>query len=668
MVITKLTIFPDEKTFTLKSSILTDLITIFLLKNKKIKMSQNCETKTCNRCKKSYQLKDFIGENGKSLVTCSKCREKGRNQRKNKPQKIKEIGQSNVCEVCGKSALFNFKGETCGRFCKEHKEKDMIDIHHQTCQHDKCNKRPSYNYKEQKIGIFCNKHKKIGMINVLTPICLHESCLKIPAFNYKGQKKGLYCFEHKLKNMVNIKSDVCKYKGCNTISVYNYKGQKKGLYCFEHKFDKMINIKDKPCLFEGCDNYPIFNVNGKTKGIYCFEHKKDDMIDVCNRKCAFEGCITRPSFNFKDQKRALYCFEHKKKDMVNVIDHKCLFEGCEIRPNYNFKGEKIGLYCVSHKEKNMIDITHPICNFKDCCIRPNYNFKGQKKGLYCFTHKLDGMVDVTHPICNFEDCCIRPSYGFCGQSATRCSEHKLKNMFVKPKRNCIIKDCKELAAFGQKEPSHCESHQLENEICLLTKKCCKCGEIDILNKNGLCITTCNPIQEFEKQKIWEKTKEMQMIKYLDTHINDKEHDFKIVDDKIIDSSCNLYRPDRRYDCGTHQIIIECDEHQHKNKQYCEKYRSLKHFEECRMYEIQQACGMNCIFIRWNPDTFRLNGKTSHTFTQEKRLETLVKWIKYCINLQIDKESPPRYIQLFFDDYDETNVDFTIIKEKDVLLN
>ena len=35
-------------------------------------------------------------------------------------------------------------------------------------------------------------------------------------------------------------------------------------------------------------------------------------------------------------------------------------------------------------------------------------------------------------------------------------------------------------------------------------------------------------------------------------------------DKIVNRECNLYRPDLPYDCGTHILIVECDENQHKN--------------------------------------------------------------------------------------------------------
>jgi len=465
-----------------------------------------------------------------------------------------------------------------------------------------------------------------------------------------------------IKKSYKIKVNKCEI--CGKTGNFNKNGENNGRFCSKHKLFGMIDVIHPKC--EACNKIPFFNFKGENNGRFCVKHKLDNMINVVSNTCEFENCYIRPHYNFKDETKGRFCFSHKLDNMINVVSNTCEFENCNIQPHFNFKGETKGRFCSGHKLDKMINVKSMTCEFENCDKRPHFNFKDNKTGRFCFLHKLKNMVNVTSIICESINCKKRASFGFCSQSVTRCAEHKLKNMFKKPKRKCNVSNCKEIATFGQNEPKHCETHSQENEICFLTKKCNLCRDIDILNKDGICITKCKPLEYFEQIKKYQKEKEINMLIYLDQNLKEFESEYKIIDDKLIDTSCNLYRPDRRYDCGTHQVIVECDEHQHKNREYCEKYTSQKHFEECRMFEIQQACGMNCIFIRWNPDTFRVNGILYTKVNIKKRLDTLLKWVKYCINLKIEKESPPQYIQLFFDEYDETNVDFISIEEKNVI--
>jgi len=662
-------------------------------------MSSNDEKK-CSRCKKFFSLNLFLNEKGnKFLVTCVTCR-----QKQNKPRKEDNTFKKNICETCQKRAIYNIKGETYGRFCKSHKKSDMINVKDPRCQYENCNKISKFNYKGQTKGLFCKSHMKKEMVNVRDPRCKHKDCYNSPyynfagekaifckehmkigmiyvakfskcqhdgcnkasIYNFKGEKQRLFCSKHKKVGMVDIAHSICNNENCNKIAYYNFKGQTKRLFCNDHKEVGMVNIINKRCQYEDCDIIACFNRKGETHGIFCNEHKEKDMVNVLTLICKYEGCDTIASFNKKGETHGIFCNEHKEKDMINVKDPRCKYEGCEKYASFNKKGETKGIFCNEHKEKDMVNVKSKKCLYEECNKQPRYNVEGQKIGIFCNEHKEYNMVDVVTKRCDFIGCKTKPCFGYCSQKAIRCGKHKLNFMFNPSICKCKEQNCNEIAIFGIIEPTHCEIHSIETEICLLIQKCSKCGDIDLLNRDGLCITKCKPQNDFYKQKSYQKEKETNMIEYINKNLKDFESDFKIIDDKIIDTNCNMYRPDRRYDCGTHQLIIECDEHQHKNKEYCEKYKSLKHFEECRMFEIQQACGMNCIFIRWNPDTFRINGILCKKFNIHKRLEMLVQWIKYCINLQIKKESPPKYIQLFFDDYDETNTDFIEINEEDVI--
>ena len=67
---------------------------------------------------------------------------------------------------CGKHASFNSLGETKGRFCSKHKEINMVDVTHKTCEEAGCNIRPTYNISGGKAR-FCEEHKHTNMVNVL---------------------------------------------------------------------------------------------------------------------------------------------------------------------------------------------------------------------------------------------------------------------------------------------------------------------------------------------------------------------------------------------------------------------------------------------------------------------------------------------------------------------
>ena len=52
------------------------------------------------------------------------------------------------CEYndCKKTSNYNYQGEKKGRFCFQHKQKDMIDIKNKTCEEEGCKKNPAYNF------------------------------------------------------------------------------------------------------------------------------------------------------------------------------------------------------------------------------------------------------------------------------------------------------------------------------------------------------------------------------------------------------------------------------------------------------------------------------------------------------------------------------------------
>lgn len=92
-------------------------------------------------------------------------------------------------------------------------------------------------------------------------------------------------------------------------------------------------------------------------------------------------------------------------------------------------------------------------------------------------------------------------------------------------------------------------------------------------------------------------------------------------DRIVDIACNKRRPDFVIDAGTHFIVIECDEHQHRRVD-C---------ETVRMWQIRQALGLHTTFVRYNPDSYRLRSGNHGVAALDTREKTLVKWVDHLIS-------------------------------------
>jgi hypothetical protein len=60
--------------------------------------------------------------------------------------------------------------------------------------------------------------------------------------------------------------------------------------------------------------------------------------------------------------------------------------------------------------------------------------------------------------------------------------------------------------------------------------------------------------------------------------------------------CSRRRPDWFHDCGTHSIIVECDEDQHSDREsICENRRTMEIFGDLG--------GRPLVLIRFNPDKY-----------------------------------------------------------------
>jgi hypothetical protein len=374
---------------------------------------------------------------------------------------------------------------------------------------------------------------------------------------------------------------LCKGLDCKTRASFDAPGGK-GRYCKKHKTAEMIDVKHTRCEHDGCDSRPTFDIKGG-KGRFCVSHKTAEMIDVKSKRCEHDGCDSSPTFDIKGGK-VRFCVSHKTAEMVDVRSKKCEHDGCNSQPGFDIKGGK-GRFCVSHKTVEMIDVKNKRCEHDGCkIISPCFDSKGGK-GRFCIFHKTAEMVDVKHMHCEHEGCSTRTLYGKPGHPVSRCSQHREAGMILKPNAKC---HCKEPAVWGiNRVPRHCDAHKTSDDENLVERPCISCSLPYVLDKENKC-ENCNPAA-FATARL---AKQNALMDSLDVRGLKGDSTDKIVEGGV----CGKERPDRLFDFGDKIVILECDEHQHRERAYdC---------EQTRMINIGQSFGgIPVYFIRWNPDDY-----------------------------------------------------------------
>jgi hypothetical protein len=301
--------------------------------------------------------------------------------------------------------------------------------------------------------------------------------------------------------------------------------------------------------------------------------------------CLYNGCLKTASFGNPDTKERKYCKTHTEPFMKNNKNKKCL--KCSKRPVFNFIGEKSGLYCSQHRLQKMVDILTTKCMY--CNITASFNYPNNKSGIVCSQHRTFDMISSKS--CKCKICGIEAHFNYLGLRPEYCASHRSSHMFRVIRITCL--KCKNKAEYGiDTELRHCVEHKEPNEINLVNLICKLCKLPGVMNSSLLC-QYCNDWQNDSKRL----SKQLAIKKLLDEN---KIEYYKY--DKMIDQmSCGKERPDfllfiKGEDNITRAVIIEVDEHQHKN--------ITEECENIRMINIANALQMQTMFIRFNPDDYK----------------------------------------------------------------
>lgn len=295
------------------------------------------------------------------------------------------------------------------------------------------------------------------------------------------------------------------------------------------------------------------------------------MKNLKSSKCEVDGCSKNAGFNFPDKLGAKRCGPHKLPGMVNKVGRRvCAKDGCNSYGVFGNRDTPKVLFCREHKAPEMVNLKEKVCEHPSCQTRPCYNHRGEKAARFCEAHKQNGMVNVKDKTCTVDGCWTQPVFNF-------------KNT---------------------KPPLYCEAHKKPGMTNVVDKRCKGC-DLFIVNKTPHLCQYCN-----KNRRI--KTRESTVKKFLDENKYEFEYDKSI-------GVCSKHRPDFRLDFLTHSVIVECDEDQHDQYDYGCELR--------RMCKIRRSIGQYTVFLRFNPDAYKIDDKVFKT-RWATRLVQLKERIEY----------------------------------------
>jgi hypothetical protein len=431
---------------------------------------------------------------------------------------------------------------------------------------------------------------------------------------------------------------LCHINGCRTRSSYGFI-KNKPLACKAHGqgMRGVTNI----CQIDGCTKQRIY---GYTKAIVCANHRQDGMTNVISKLCQHLGCTKRPTYGFVKGK-ALTCAEHKYGDMWDVKNRLCDVSGCKKCATFGFVGGKPNR-CAEHKEEEMENIHGKKCAESGCTKQRSYGWKGSGPYL-CGKHKKIGMINLVSKKCEKLGCNTIANFGLPGHKKRHCCVHKESGEIYLFYVTCqATPECNEPPIYGPKYAERCEIHKLSSDFNLVERKCISCGLLNILNNESKC-EHCSKFQFIRRSEYLKKQNRVKAFLDEESLLSDYE-----VSDKqfgvVETSQCSSYRPDFLYDCGSHCIVLEIDEGQHKG--YSETCECV------RMRNIAEMLLRPTIFVRYNPDGYLRCGKRPQ-MSHSNRMRVLKTWI-----LKLKGETPPSQItivHLFFDDKEEDGINNVI---------
>ncbi|KAG2977861.1 hypothetical protein PC121_g23356 [Phytophthora cactorum] len=208
----------------------------------------------------------------------------------------------------------------------------------------------------------------------------------------------------------------------------------------------------------------------------------------------------------------------------------------------------------------MLDVRSKRCSEDVCIKQPTFALPGEIASC-CKEHATEGMLDAKNKRCSKDGCAKQPHFALLGEKASRCKEHAADGMLdVTNKR--------------------CETCQMTTMNPKYKPNCAQCHFY--LNPNDPRVRNY-------------KTKEAAIMSVVEA-----SHPEMLLDMRV-SGGCSRRRPDGYMDLLTHVTIVEVDENEHRS--YADSCSNR------RMMELYGDFGNRpLVFVRINPDAYKLNGK------------------------------------------------------------
>lgn len=218
--------------------------------------------------------------------------------------------------------------------------------------------------------------------------------------------------------------------------------------------------------------------------------------------------------------------------------------------------------------------------------------------------------------CKKEDVHKVACFGILNGPIIHCKKHRTKDDVDIVHASCSEKDCEATAIYYNKNNplkslEFCVNHKPRGTQYLSCRStyCETCQDVQVRTKGDKC-SECDPENSYEKKE--EK-------KLIELFRREGLMDDCIYNRTIITSK-GRYRPDFLWRSDKVTTIVECDENCHCG------YDDL--IETERMEEIAKSETNPCIFIRYNPNNYKINGRNNR-IPEQKRHEKLIGKIREC---------------------------------------
>lgn len=266
------------------------------------------------------------------------------------------------------------------------------------------------------------------------------------------------------------------------------------------------------------------------------------------------------------------------------------------------------------------------CGIKQC----SYSFPGLPRS-HCKGCSTSGMVGRVQKNKCVKCHAVRRSWGLPGSVATHCTKCRYPEMHRKYNM-CQV--CETKSAWFGREGQYTRCEECKDEDMQPLKPCrqgnCqKCGVMYVAPCDGRLCPLCRPTTRV-------RTREDRAVQYLLENIPG----VMMVRDKKIGGGCSKRRPDILFDAGTHFVVVEIDELQHAGYD--------RACENRRMYEIAQDCGLPTVFVRWNPDEWRMHNVLQHV-PMAVRLQTLCDYVQRAMKKCPSEGYKVDIVWLYYDD-------------------